>query len=43
MAISRLRLAQQIFRADGYDALDAARRSYEALASALQRSGVNRQ
>lgn len=35
-------ISAQIFRAEGYDALAAARYSYDTLASALERSGVNR-
>lgn len=35
-------ISAQLFRAEGYDAVDAARRSYATLADALERSGVNR-
>ena len=34
-------ISAQVFRSPGYDALDAAQRSYAVVASALERSGVN--
>jgi inosose dehydratase len=36
-------ISAQIFRAEGYDALEAARRSYATLAAALERSQVNQE